>query len=276
MNLPDAPIIEVVRARPFCILHFAFCITLITVACAPRRISLPTDPGAPFPDYAAVLTEVTSACRGVRTLTAELGLRGRIGDQRLSGRVIAGFERPASMRLEGVAPIGQPAFILAARDATAVLLLPRDSRVIRGQKAEEILGALIGVSLAPADLQAILTGCVVPSPAPESGRLNANNWATIEISGGGRMYLRRTSRWELRAAQRDGWQIEYAMGQGRFPQSVRLVSDTQSIRVDLTASLSQIEANVDLDPAAFTVDVPASASPMSLDELRDSGPLRGQ
>jgi hypothetical protein len=180
------------------------------------------------------------------------------------------------MRLEGVAPFGQPAFILAVRNSTAVLLLPRDSRVVRGEKAEAILGALIGVSLAPADLQAMLTGCVVPDSKPESGRLHENNWATITLTTGARMYLRRTSRWELRAAQRDGWQIEYSTGQGRFPQSVRLVSDAQALRVDLAASLSQVEANVDIDPAAFTVDVPASASPMSLNELRNSGPLRGQ
>ena len=32
------------------------------------------------------------------------------------------------MRLEGVAPFGPPAFILAARGAMAVLLLPREDR----------------------------------------------------------------------------------------------------------------------------------------------------
>jgi hypothetical protein len=39
--------------------------------------------------------------------------------------------------------------------------------------------------------------------------------------------------------------------------------------------LSQLESNVDIDAAAFTVDVPAAADPISLDELRASGPLRG-
>ena len=43
---------------------------------------------------------------------AELGLAGRAGSQRLRGRVVAGFERPASMRLEGVAPFGPPAFTI--------------------------------------------------------------------------------------------------------------------------------------------------------------------
>ena len=133
------------------ILNFAFCITacLTATACGPRRVTLPTDSGSPFPDFADVHKQVSASCRDVRTLEAVLSLRGRTGGQRLSGRVRAGFERPASMRLEGVAPFGQPGFILAANGGTAVLLLPRESRVLRGQPAEAILGALIGVSLAP-------------------------------------------------------------------------------------------------------------------------------
>jgi hypothetical protein len=45
---------------------------------------------------------------------------------------VSGFERPGSLRLEGVAPFGSPAFILAARAGRATLLLPRDNRVLSG------------------------------------------------------------------------------------------------------------------------------------------------
>jgi len=43
--------------------------------------------------------------------------------------------------------------------------------------------------------------------------------------------------------------------------------------VDLTVGLSQIETNKDLEDAAFTVNVPRDAESITLDELRDSGPL---
>jgi hypothetical protein len=178
------------------------------------------------------------------------------------------------MRLEGLAPIGQPVFILAAQGGTATLWIPRESRVLQGQPAEAILDALIGVNLAPADLQAILTGCVVPDPVPTGGRQHANGWASIDLQGGAKLYLRRTSQWELRAAQRDGWQLEYAIGQSRFPESVRLTSDSQKIPVDLTTGISDLEGNVDLDQAAFRVDVPPGAKPLTLEDVRDSGPLR--
>ena len=126
---------------------------------------------------------------GVRTLTAELALSGRAGRQKLRGRVVAGFARPSSMRLEGVAPFGPPAFILASRGDTAVLLLPRDSRVLRGAPAEDILGALTGVTLGPDDVQAILTGCVVPAPQATGGRLHGNGWASLDLAGGATLYL---------------------------------------------------------------------------------------
>jgi hypothetical protein len=204
-----------------------------------------------------------------------LSLSGHAGRQKLRGRVISGFAR-----LEGVAPFGPPAFILAAQNGTAVLLLPRDQRVLRGAKPEDILGALTGVDLAPAELQAILTGCVAATPQPVDGRLHANGWASIDLMGGVTLYLQParaggsgSAAWQLRAARRAGWQIEYPAWSGMFPQSVRLQSQDPALDVDLTAALSQIEANVDLTDAAFTVDVPTGAQPITIDDLRANGPL---
>jgi hypothetical protein len=221
---------------------------------------------------------------GVRTLTAELALSGRAGRQKLRGRVVAGFERPSSMRLEGVAPFGPPAFILASRGDTAVLLLPRDSRVLRGAPAEDILGALTGVTLGPDDVQAILTGCVVPAPQATGGRLHGNGWASIDLMGGATLYLQPARSgpaspkpgeggWRLRAARRAGWQIEYPAWSGMFPQAVRLQSEDPALMVDLTAALSQVETNTAIDANAFTVNVPNGAEPITLDELRANGPL---
>jgi hypothetical protein len=260
--------------RRFCLLHFAFCIA--AAGCAPKRVELPTDSGTPFLDFAKVHEQVSASCRGVRTFRAVLSLRGRVAGQRLSGTAHAGFERPASMRLEGVAPLGQPIFILAAQNGTGMLFLPRESRVLRNQPAEAILEALIGVDLAPGDLQAILTGCVVPNPMASGGRMHANGWASIDLQNGATLFLRRTSQWEVRAARRNGWQLEYVVGQSRFPQSVRLLADPQRAQVDLTAAIADLEANVDLTAEVFRVDVPTHAEPLTLQELRESGPLRSR
>ena len=244
-------------------------------ACAARSVVLPTDPGAPLPDYSQIHAELTRSCLGVRTMTAELGLSGRVGSQNLRGRVVAGFARPDSMRLEGVAPFGAPVFILVSRGATATLVLPRDGRVVRSPRGEEILGALTGVALSAGDLQAIFTGCVTADPRAAGGRLHQNGWASIDLDGGATLFLQRVQNaWLLRAARRGDWQIEYAAWQGTFPQTVRLRSTPAS--VDVTAAISQLETNIDLDAAAFTLGVPVDAREMTVEELRQAGPLRGQ
>jgi outer membrane biogenesis lipoprotein LolB len=252
-------------------------LAVVLTACAKPRLNLPGDPGVPLTDFQQVHASVSMACAGVRTMTAELGLSGRACQQKLRGRVVAGFERPASMRLEGVAPFGAPAFILAARGGTAVLWLPRDGQVVRGATAEAMLGALTGVTLAPSDLQAILTGCVVAEPKATAGRVHANGWASIDLDGGATLFLQRSGNaWAVRAARRSGWQIEYPAWQGSFPAATRLQSLDTAAQVDLTATVSQLEINIDIDAAAFTLTVPADAGTMTIDDLRAAGPLRGQ
>jgi len=146
--------------------------------------------------------------------------------------------------------------------------------VLRGARAEDILGAITGVGLAPAALQAVLTGCVSATAGALSGRLHGNGWASVDLPEGGVLYLERVNaRWRTRAASRSGWQIEYPAWQGTFPQIVRLRSADPRVAVDLTATVSQVEVNVPVDPAAFTVDAPSDARALTLAELRENGPL---
>jgi len=272
------------RATVSCILNFAFCIAVASCG-VPKPIALPSDPGGPFPDFASVHAQVSSACASVRTMRGELGLSGRAGKERVRGTVHVGFERPSSMRLEGVAPFGPPVFILAGRGDSATLVLQREERILRNAPPEAILEALTGVSLGPADLLAVFTGCVVPAPRPIAGRLHQQDVASIDIESGdqgqGRgtatVFLRRAgSGWQPFAARRDRWQIEYAFATGMFPQSVRLVSLSADTAVNIAAALAAVETNVDIDPAAFAVQEQKNLQPLTLEELRQAGPLRGQ
>ncbi len=252
-------------------------LALCSVSCAARRFVPPTDPGAALPNFSDVHATVTRACAGVQTFTVELGLSGSVGAERVRGRVLAGFMRPDAMRLEGVAPFGPPAFILVSSAGDATLILPRDNAVLTGAPPEQVLEALTGVALGPQDLRAVLTGCVTPAARAVSGVLHANGWASIVTDTGATLYLQRDGGgWRLRAARRDQWTIEYVVSQGAFPANVRLRADGGRVAVDLLASLSQIEANVDLPASAFSVTVPPAARTISVDDLRQSGPLRGQ
>jgi outer membrane lipoprotein-sorting protein len=244
-------------------------------ACAARQFAFPTDPGSPLPDAVAIHQQVSAACRAIRTFTAELSLAGTAGGQRIRGRVVAGFERSDAMRLEGVAPFGPPAFILVTRGGDASMLLPRENSVLRDASAGEILGALTGVTLEPADLESILSGCVLPSPQAVAGRLHRNGWATIDLAGDGAVYLaRRDGVWQVRGGRRENWEVEYPAWQGTFPSQVRLRSTRPGIAVDLTATISQLAVNTELDAAVFEVTIPEGARTITLDDIQRAGTLR--
>ena len=144
--------------------------------------------------------------------------------------------------------------------------------VVRKAPPDQILEALTGVALSPADLQAVLTGCAVPIATPVAGRLHQSGWASIDLDSGAMVYLEREgAQWRLRAGRHREWQIDYPSWQGAFPGAVRLISLRPGVDVDLTAAVSQLETNVQIDEAAFTVDVPPGAS-----ELRPRGASPGR
>jgi hypothetical protein len=80
----------------------------------------------------------------------------------------------------------------------------------------------------------------------------------------------------VRAARRAPWQIEYEQWQGGLPRLVRLRSQEGGTPVDATLAVSQLETNVDVPAAAFTLEVPSNMAELTLDELREAGPLRAR
>jgi hypothetical protein len=236
---------------------------------------LPAGPGTPFDGAAAAYEEATRACAGVRTLTAEMALSGKTGGTRLRGRVLAGLERPDAVRLEGIAPFGAPAFIFVSKGGRATLLLPRDNRVLRDADPAAVVEALTGVRLAPGALAAALGGCGVPTAQVLSGRQYDGDRALIDLASKAQVLLeRRQGRWRIVAAVPESHAIEYPEWTGDRPARVRVrTTSGASAAADLSVGLSQVDINTDLDPAAFEVEVPADAAPMTLEELRSAGPL---
>lgn len=260
---------------------------LVTASCAPRLVTLPSGPGSAFPDYLPAYETATEACRGVRTLAAVLSISGRAGGQRFRAKIDAGFEAPARVRLELPAP-GKPFFTYVATGDSATLVLPREGRVLRGAPPAATLEALAGVALGPDDLRTIVSGCGLTSSPPTLGRAFASSWLSVE-SGATTTWLQQVGGgWRLLAASRANTDrglmgpldVRYTDYVGGRPSTVRLRTigaDTdggrRAVSTDLTIRLSQVDINQPIDPAAFEVDVPADATPMTLDELRRAGPL---
>ena len=253
-------------------------VALACSACAAPLMKLPSGPSTPASDGLEIISEATAACQRVTSLTAEIAVSGSVGGQRVRGHLLVGVSRPASVRLEAAAPFGAPLFIFVARGDAATLLLPRDERVLEHGKPDEVLGAVAGVPLDPIDLRAVLTGCAL-APDPVGGRAPAADWRMVP-DGTGQAYMHReNNHWRLVAVvrtptNREAWRAEYRGFVDGLPRDVRLasVADTKS-PFDLRLTLSQVETNIALDADAFSVQVPRGTRAISLEELRETGPM---
>jgi hypothetical protein len=260
---------------------------LVAASCAApaRLITLPTGAGSPAPDAAEALAAASVACRGVSTLTAEISVSGSVGGQRVPhARLLVGVARPASIRIEATVPLGGAAFIFTAKalpsgtidgppafDST--LFLPRDGRVLEHGRPDAVLEAVAGIPLSPPELRAALTGCGV-APDAALARHQGEDWIVMPDEAG-HVYLQREKGggpWRIVAATpveaaSRGWRAEYHDFHNGLPATIRLAADDRS-RFDVTLSLSQVDVNTTIDDSAFTIDVPASTTPITLDELK--------
>ena len=267
----------------------------LSVSCAPGLAPLarlPSGGGIPVGGFEAVtpFTQATTRCIEVGTMTAEIAASGTVGGRRVRGRLSAGLTRPAAQgaplppaaRLEAVAPFGQPLFIFVAMGNEATLLLPRDNRSLEHAPAWAVLEAVAGVPLDTADLDGILTGCALKIGQAFTRAFGAD-WQIVTIADDD-LYLHRDAAnapWRLAAVQRRGatgvrWRADYSNFQDGLPRTIRLVSqagNTTGTSFDLQLVLSQVDTSVTLGADAFRIQIPASAAPITIDELRRSGPL---
>jgi hypothetical protein len=258
----------------------AAAVALAPLSCGRAVMKLPTGANLPAADGASVVMQATAACAAVSTLTAQIAVNGSVGGRRLRGTLLAGFGRPASARLEAVAPFGQPLFILAAENNSATLLLPRDNRVLPRAPSDAVLEAIAGVPVDAAGLRTTLTGCAAPNAA--ATKRFGDDWRSAP-AGDTDVYFQRDGRdgmWQLVAAvhhdaARGDWRAEFRDFSDGLPRTIRLIS-TDSKRFDLRLALSQVETNVPLGSEAFTVMIPREATPITLDDLRSAGPLAPQ
>jgi hypothetical protein len=247
---------------------------IVLAGCAPRLTTLPSGPGVPFPEGVRAAAEATSQCAGVRSLSAEIGLSGRMGDRKVRGRLLAGFSEPGLARLEAPAPFGRPVFTLVMHEDDATLLLNREGRVLAHAAPADIVEALTGVPMDADDLRLALAGCGFDTPEPVDSQAYGDSWVVV---GGprARRWLRRVDgAWRLVASARGPIEIRYDDFTAGRPQRLRLrTTSGGSVLTDLSLRLSQVELNPALGPEVFRLDVPPDAEPLTLEDLRRSGPL---
>ncbi len=252
---------------------------LVLSGCAAR---LPPRPaGTPGPDPTAVeaFTAATASCQGFRSIEGELALSGRAGGERVRGRVRPGLEAGGAVRLEAPAPFGAPFFNRAGRQETATLVLPRERRVLKDTAVSAVLERITGLALGADDLRLIVSGCLVDKAAPAEGRQWPGGWQAVTIAPERVAYMRTVQgRPVLVAADYGRWRVDYSQHAGGFPRVVRVrsasgASADPATVIDITARVEQLEVNTQINPRAWSVEIPSDADPMTLDELRSIAPL---
>jgi hypothetical protein len=248
----------------------------LLLACAPRiGVRLPAGPGTPAADVGAEVRDASAACGGVQALTAEIGLSGRVAGQRVRGRLHAGLDALGRVRLEAVAPFGAPAFVLAADEQAATLLLPREGRVVEREPTADLLEALAGLRVGGRELHAVLTGCVSPDRDPSTAAHHQNGWLSVTFADGAQAWLApEAGGWRFVAGRVGDVRVEYESFEAGLPRRIHLrAGEDRGNRVEVTLALTQLDTNATLPAAAFLVTVPPGARPMTIHELRHRGLL---
>jgi hypothetical protein len=241
-----------------------------TASCARPVFVLPTGAGVPAPEARSVWSDATRNCREVGSLSAELRLSGHAGTTKIGGtRILAGLTTDGNVFLEVPAPFGRPVFVIAG-NAERATLLSRDNHVLTA-RADDILDAFVGLRLGPSTLVPILAGCgTLDEPSGDPIRFtDILSFGTA----GKRIFVSSGVVPRVVAAETAGWLIDYP-GDAIPPNTIRIRSvPGREPAIDLTVGVSQLELNARLPPAAFTLVVPPGAQPLTLADLRASGPL---
>lgn len=255
-------------------------LAIFASGCAARGF-VPPDPASALGAASASATEqweaVSERCRAQQALAAEGALSGRVAGGRVRGRIHLGLTRTGGVRLEAVAPFGAPVFVLAGTDRAATLVLPRDARTYEGEAAD-IIDALAGVRLTATELLAVANGCLGAEQQPSRFVSYRGGLTGVSLPNGVELWLQGSgASARVVALRRGDLLVDYPEQISTFPLALRLRRAMADGRgVDLRLRLSQVERNGQIDDAAFHVEPPAGAQPLTLDELRRAGLLAGR
>jgi hypothetical protein len=243
-------------------------------SCSPAMFAPPAGPGDPAPDAPAAWGEAIATCRPIQTYSALVTLSGNVEGQRFPGITIN-----TALTADGAAYLhahasGRQLFVLAGRPDRAWLWLREEHRVVEAALAD-IVDALAAVRIGGAELLAILSGCAVRELDMVSGRRFGDLLAVT--TPGGRVFLQQTNgSWTTRAGELQQLSVDYRERAAGWPADVLVgTADRPSPGVRLRFRIEQVVIAEPLAPQLFErPEGAATATPMTLGELRVSGPLR--
>ena len=238
-------------------------------SCAARMFVPPTGPGAPAPEAAAAWDEATKECRTVTSFAPTLRLGGKVSGASVPGLTVLGaVTADGGIRLQATGG-GRTIFELAGTNDRATFYWREDNKVAIA-RAEELVDALVGLKLGADALLPILTGCVARDESGSRGERYGDLLAVSTPTS--RVFLQRErSGWRARYADVQGLTVQYKWEQAAWPREITIAAQRgtpSEVRLSLRIDEGPI-VNPALGPETFALNVPSTATPMTLDELRD-------
>tara|TARA_B100001123_G_C15345012_1_gene1036609 strand:+ start:14258 stop:15064 length:807 start_codon:yes stop_codon:yes gene_type:complete len=248
---------------------FIFLISLTLFSCASRQFQVPQGAGLRIFDYEEVLEKATEDCQSVNSLELLLAINGKSGDSSIRGRVRTAILKPSFLRLEGLTPYGSPSFVLISNRSAAVLLLPRDRRAIVEATTADLLQSITGLYFDQEDFLGVLTGCLVSQPQPKEARRYQGNMIGIELHNEAKLFIESSDESSLIVAGiLRSISVQYSDYQLGLPRALHIqTTNAEQIPTELSATLSQLNVNVDISEEVFSTIVPDGFSLMTLDEF---------
>ena len=159
-------------------------------------------------------------------------------------------QRPASIRLEALTPLGDPAAVLVASEGRFALLDLRNNVYYRGPATPQNLSRLIPAPLTAAQLVSILTGAPPEGGAPQSAHRLGDGYrlalAEEVVDLGADLRVTRV--------ERDGWTVALDDHDAGVPHRIHLDAPRGQTSVDLR--LRNVQAGNPPPATAFQLPVP--------------------
>jgi hypothetical protein len=217
--------------------------------CASRFV-VPGGTPAPAPDALPIWDALTTACRDVTTMRAELRVSGSVRGQRvptLTTGMAVDAERIAMVATYN----GRPMFNVAGATGAVTLLDHLERRVVEGG-APEVLDSLVGIQAGPDRLLALLTGCISRDPSAQSSSRIAD-FLRIDLPDSSVYLASSDSAWRLRAATFGDVVAEYRRIEAGWPREIEL---RRRDDVRLRIRVIEWEHNPTLPAGLFRLSVP--------------------
>ena len=243
-------------------------LALVSAGCGHSIFIPPIGPGV-VTDASEAWTAATAACRSAQHYSADLKISGRAASQKIWRLAVETAVTPTQIYM-GATFSSQPIFVLAGSAKEATLWLRPEQRVVKAP-AGDIIEAILGLPMPPDRLLALLTGCATRSL--EVTAATSHNGLVAVQTADARVFIERQGTvWRTRAAEGEGFIVEFRWKTGALPEKVWISSKPgREPAAFLDVSVADPTTSDPIPASVFNAPSgAASAEPMTLDELRSS------